>query len=389
MPYAQGRRYCDADSHIMEPRNWLTPFADPNIRTRLRDFDPDLKHHRPAHLPLEGAGALDEARRHLDDPEALEVAKQNLMLAKEWAALGASDPKERSVALDLLGFDQQLIFSTFASSQYADRKDLELFYGGARAHNRAMAAFCSDDERMLGVGSIPMADPERDAALVEEAIELGCSAILLPKEPPAPISPSHPDYDGVWGRLQEAGVPFMLHIGDGRYMHPPFYNNGIPRTDEFLIDGLSLLSKDLMSINHAPEAFLNTMVLDGVLERFPGLRGGCIELGAMWVVSWLRRLDMVQKIFVRAEPHLELPLVASDYVRRALKFTPYSNEQVGWMIEQAGPELFLFNTDYPHPEGGRNPLKRFEESLADTDEAARERFYSANFDELFGNHLTD
>jgi predicted TIM-barrel fold metal-dependent hydrolase len=163
-----------------------------------------------------------------------------------------------------------------------------------------------------------------------------------------------------------------------------FYNNGIPPANEFLIDGQSLLSKDLMTICHAAEAFLNTLVLDGVLERFPRLRGGCIELGALWVVSWLRRLDMIQQMFVKAEPHLELPLRASDYVRRALKFTPYSREPVSWMIEQAGEELFLFSSDYPHPEGGRNPLKRFEESLSNASPQARERFYSMNFAELFG-----
>ncbi len=49
-----------------------------------------------------------------------------------------------------------------------------------------------------------------------------------------------------------------------------------------------------------------------------------------------------------------------------------------------GPELFLFSSDYPHPEGGRNPLKRFDESTVDVSEPARQRFYSENFAELFG-----
>ncbi len=385
MPYAEGRTYRDADSHIMETRDWLAPFADPRIRPRLRPFDPALQQHRPAHLPLAGAGALDETRQPLTDPTARAEAEANLMLAKEWAALGASHPGERSLALDLLGFEQQLIFSTFATTQFAGAADPDLFYGGARAHNRAMTAFCADDERMLPVGMIPMLDPERDAETAGEAIELGARAILLPKEPPAAIAPSHPAYDPLWARLQEAGVPFVLHIGsDGRHLPAAFYNNGIPPANEFLIDGQSLLSKDLMTICHAAEAFLNTLVLDGVLERFPRLRGGCIELGALWVVSWLRRLDMIQQMFVKAEPHLELPLRASDYVRRALKFTPYSREPVSWMIEQAGEELFLFSSDYPHPEGGRNPLKRFEESLSNASPQARERFYSMNFAELFG-----
>jgi predicted TIM-barrel fold metal-dependent hydrolase len=388
MPYAQGRVFCDADSHVMETRGWLEPFADPEIRPRLKAFDPDLSMHRPEHLPLEHAGLLDSVRGSLGDPAARAEAERMLMLAKEWAALGASDPQERSTALDLLGFAQQLVFPTFAWSQFAHAdSDLELLYGGARALNRRMSAFCAHDPRLLPVGIVPLADPERDVALAEEAIRLGCRALQLSKEPRADVSPAHPAYDGLWARLQEARVPFVLHIGnDGRRMHRAFYNNGIPRRSRLLIDGESLLAKDLMAIPHAAEVFLNALVLDGVLERFPRLRGGCIELGALWVVSWLRRLDLVQKVFVKAEPHLDLPLRASEYARRQLRFTPYSQEPVGWMIEQAGPELFLFSSDYPHPEGGRNPLKRFEESLVDTPEAAKQRFYSGNFQDLLGQH---
>ncbi|HZT67511.1 MAG TPA: hypothetical protein VFA11_17115 [Acidimicrobiales bacterium] len=50
-----------------------------------------------------------------------------------------------------------------------------------------------------------------------------------------------------------------------------------------------------------------------------------------------------------------------------------------------GPELLLFGTDYPHTEGGRNPLGRFERSFdaAGTSDGARNRFYSGNFAELF------
>lgn len=384
MPYSEGRTINDADSHLMERPDWLAPFATADVRARLKPLDPDLGVHRPAHLPLAGAGGLGVGP-DLDDPAARAKARENLMLAKEWAAVGASEPRARSLALDWLGFEHQLVFSTFATRQFADHSDLALYYGGAEAHNRAMASFCSSDDRLLPVGLIPMADPARDVALVNDAIELGCRAILLPKEPLAPIAPSHPDYDPMWARLEEAGVPFVLHVGsDGRHMHAAFYVNGIPREDAFLIDGESLLSKDLMTIAHAAEAFLNVMVLDGVLDRFPGLRGGCIELGAVWVVSWLRKLDLVQRVFVKAEPHLALPMKASDYVRRALKFTPYSNEPVGWMIEQAGSELFLFSSDYPHPEGGRNPLKRFEESTAGVSEDARQRFYAKNFADLLG-----
>ncbi len=77
---------------------------------------------------------------------------------------------------------------------------------------------------------------------------------------------------------------------------------------------------------------------------------------------------------------------ASEYIRRQVRFTPFATEPVGWLIERAGEELFLFSSDYPHPEGGRDPIARFEVSLEGVSEDARERFYSRNFaDMMFMN----
>jgi hypothetical protein len=52
------------------------------------------------------------------------------------------------------------------------------------------------------------------------------------------------------------------------------------------------------------------------------------------------------------------------------------------MIQQAGPELFMFSTDYPHPEGGKDPLAKFEGAMEMTGEAERARFYHDNMAEL-------
>ena len=48
----------------------------------------------------------------------------------------------------------------------------------------------------------------------------------------------------------------------------------------------------------------------------------------------------------------------SEYVHQHLKFTPFPGEPVGWMIEQAGDELFMFSTDFPHPEGGKRSARQ-------------------------------
>ena len=52
-----------------------------------------------------------------------------------------------------------------------------------------------------------------------------------------------------------------------------------------------------------------------------------------------------------------LNLRPSDYVHRQIRFTPYPTEDVGWIIDQAGADLVMFSSDYPHVEGGRRPTR--------------------------------
>ena len=82
-----------------------------------------------------------------------------------------------------------------------------------------------------------------------------------------------------------------------------------------------------------------------------------------------------------------MPLKPSEYLRRQMKFTPFPTEPVGWLIEQAGPELFLFSSDYPHPEGGHDPLAKFDASMPDVNADDRDAFFARNFAEMMGPML--
>jgi predicted TIM-barrel fold metal-dependent hydrolase len=67
-----------------------------------------------------------------------------------------------------------------------------------------------------------------------------------------------------------------------------------------------------------------------------------------------------------------------------VRFTPFPFEDTAWLVEQCGPELFMFSTDYPHPEGGKRPFEAFGEAMAGFDEVAQERFFWRNGAELLG-----
>jgi len=379
MPYAEGRTYYDADSHIMELPDWLGGYVAEEMKDRIGP------------LQLGGAGrmadnAVRQAEARQSDPEARAELEAGVLNAKGWSALGAFDPDERSRALDLLGFDRQLVFPTFASSQFLGHEDRDVRAAGNRALNRGIVDFCSHDERLMAVAFVPLGDPARAEAEVEASLDDGAAAIQVSHDAPKRHSHTHPDYDGVWGRLAEAGVPFVLHVGGARLNVPrSLHDNGLAPVTDFLGGGENLRSKDYIALSHAPELFLACMAMDGVFERFPGLRGAAIELGAAWVPTLLVKLDQVTRNFRKSEPQLNaMPLSPREYIERQVWFTPFPGEPVGDIIDQCGPDLLLFSSDYPHPEGTRDPLGRFEATMEDVSGPARERFYSGNFADLMG-----
>ena len=109
----------------------------------------------------------------------------------------------------------------------------------------------------------------------------------------------------------------------------------------------------------------------------------------MWLPSWMRQMESALEAFAKTEERLRrLELRPSDYVRRQIRATPYPTEPVGWIIANAGEEVCLCSSDYPHVEGGRNPIKRFEASLTGCSETVKQRFYCDNFRDLMGPILS-
>ncbi len=393
MPYSEGRIVHDADAHIMETPTWLRDHAEADFRERL----PVLRYPSGNELRQTGDPA-DQQRDLLASFERLRAKhasaeyradeEPEIMARKNFAATGSFVADDRPRALDLLGFSSQLVFNTFHNSRLHDMEhdDPELAYAAARAHNRGMLEFCSVDPRLLPSCYVPLADPEHSVAAAREALDQGAAALLVASGCPPRFSPSHTGLDGVWAQAQEARVPVVFHVGGtGTLIDPNYFVNGKPVPPDFHGGEENFRSVDYMGIPGPPAQTLATLIFDGVLERFPALHIGVIEQGAIWVPSWLRQMESAFEAFHRHEERLQsLSLRPSDYVHRQVRFTPYPTEDVGWIVREAGPDLVMFSSDYPHVEGGRRPLERFEASLGGAGEDVRRQFYCDNFLFLMG-----
>jgi uncharacterized protein len=373
----------DADSHIYEDFDWLHPFLDATTNATV----PRLW-ERSDEAETVGADFTSVLAKHRDPGYRAEDASQ-LMLRKNFNATGSWLREDRPGALDLLGFQSQLVFDTFASAKaiQISQFDAQLAVRLAEGQRRAMIEWCSVDPRLLPVVVVPFADRAEAIRLTAEAIDAGAAAIQISQYCPPGFSPSHIELDGVWSQCADAGVPVVFHVaGAGDFVMPGgYFNNGLPPVPDFHGGDTNFKSIDYLSIPYPVMQSLSALIIDGILMRFPNLRVGCIEVGASWLPGLMRNLDSAHTAFSRNEDRLKnLDLLPSQYIQRQVRATPYPHEEIGWTIQNTGPEVCLFSSDFPHVEGGRNPIARFERSMdaATISEDAKQRFYEDNYVDL-------
>ncbi len=370
--YVGPRPVIDADSHLMEWPSFLTDHASPKIAERLPALRGGL-----SGLALDTPGPTEQERRAL-----IALGGDVIRRGPKWhGALGAMDPADRSAALDQLGFEHQVVYTSLCAFLFSI-EDPALRYAAYDAHNRAVAAFCRDDQRLGGVAMSDLDVPDAGIRVLDAAVEMGLRQVWIPARAPGRRSPGHPRHDGFWERLSATGTPFVLHVGSAPLSIDAEWTDdgdaadrGQPPEPRAEIIG----SKDLMVVYQPFERFLSTLVLDGVLERFPLLRGGAIEVGAGWVPDMIRRLDHAVTIWSRSERRLaDFQRLPSEQAGEQLRFTPYPFEDVGLLFGVSDPRLYMFSSDYPHAEGGRDPVRRFDVSLQGHDAAAINGFYHEN-----------
>ena len=317
MAYAPDNRdFYDADSHVMELPNFIIDYAD----KEFKDLIPPVNYKASLVTDEEVEEIVNNGGKHSKEHVETQIALGDRLIAesKEIQALGAFNRTDRSVAMDMLGFKKQLVFATHSvvtpfrdlrgKAKYVDKQGVkitpELRYGATRAHNRAMSDFCSEDSRLMGVGVIPLHEPELAMVELDFAIKSGLEAIWVPHYACGDRSPGHLALDPFWRKLSEEGIPFLMHVGGSPLqLDKSWSDNGKPPSKDWMGGGENVRAKDMVVMHQGPETFVSMMVLDGVFERHPELKGASVELGAGWVPEMLQRLHSV------SYTHLTLPTI--------------------------------------------------------------------------------
>jgi predicted TIM-barrel fold metal-dependent hydrolase len=151
-------------------------------------------------------------------------------------------------------------------------------------------------------------------------------------------------YHPIYEAAERNGLPVAIHPGgEGRGIAPPVTNAGYPtRYFEW---------HNILPISYL--AHINSIVCEGVFEKFPSLKFVAIEGGIAWLPHLMWRMDKNYKALRDSVPWLQKP--PSQYIKEHVFLTtqpieepenPRDLEHIFNMID-AGRTV-MFSSDYPH-----------------------------------------
>ncbi len=262
-----------------------------------------------------------------------------------------SEPKARLAQIDAFGIDETILFPNCGIMwERALANDLAATLTNMRAWNRAAEEVALDGRgRLHPVAHVSLRDPQW---LLDEIPRLANAGVRLAMLAPSLVDGrrlSHPDHERLWAAFADNGVAVLFHIAQ----YPPIFDDAWNDDDPDWSN--PVLSSVFMWT--APALALADLSVRGVLARHPGLRIGVVELLSGWVPLFLLTLDggfdFHAQFNGRALTDMELR--PSEYFRRQVRVASFGFEQPEKLSRSAG-EVFMFGSDWPHPEGLREPV---------------------------------
>jgi predicted TIM-barrel fold metal-dependent hydrolase len=330
----------DADSHVSEPLNlWQE-----RLPAKYRDIAP---HMEAEYEGRPGAWWFIEPNRQPHNVILGFGANKNLdelkQLLKSFSYAGAHrggwDPAQRVKDMDQDGVAGDILYTTLGFRMFWI-KDAGFQRACFQVYNDWLAEFCSySPKRLKGLALISLYDAKLAAEDLADCAKKGLAGAIVWASPPEELPFYSESYDPFWAAAQELSMPLSLHEFAG-FRWVDWDSDAKKRT---VAAGIN---------SHEVESTFATLILSGVLERFPRLKVVSAELNCGWLPYFLRRLDerfeaRGVRVHGSAFP-TKLTLTPSEYFRRQL-YATFIDDTFGIAHRrEIGPENLLWSSDFPH-----------------------------------------
>lgn len=210
------------------------------------------------------------------------------------------------------------------------------------------------DGRIFSTPMVTMLDLDFAVEETERLAERGSRFIFLKTGPVGGRSPADPYFDRFWSAVQAAEMTVIYHLDLTEY-NEMFAKHWSEDPDRYVYQ-YSPLQHYYTILEKPISDTIAALTLHNLFGRFPGVQIATIELGSEWVRPLFRLLDKATKMGAQGEflggRLSELP---SDILRQHLHCSPYYEDDLDDLAELLGCDRILFGSDYPHPEGLKEP----------------------------------
>lgn len=360
----------DIDSHECTPiQHWVDEFG--SAIAPLRD----------ACLTIANQQAGREANDNMPPPLVDEAAidTHNVWNLKMEYAPGAFDFKRRLQVLDFTGVKRQILFpgaaAVFAHALINKADDLRIFSKittGRKEYGTRMVDLYNDwcgrltrDQNRIRPTAILIGDtPDELYDRMKRLIDAGVRAFMIsPDTPPGGVSPANPLLDRVWALAADAHTPILAHIAISENFLKTLVWREAPFFEGWMLGGeFSLDPWTLSTIHYAVQNYVTTMVMGGVFQRHPNLRFGTAEFTGHWLGPLAENMDRWHRNapFPGNKGDRPLKKLPSDFIRENVRVMSFEFEPVGKYIDNFGlEEVYCYASDFPHHEGGKDPMNKF------------------------------
>jgi len=295
---------------------------------------------------------------------------------------------ERKARLELMdeqGVEAAVMLPTLGVAVEHDMADdVELTYASLRAFNRWLEEDWGygADGRIFGVPMLSLLDLDRALVELRRVLDAGARLVHLRPGPVGGRSPAHPAHDPFWATVSEAGVGVVFHVSNSGYND--LYGTHWSEDPANPSHRQSPLQWALCNTERPIIDTLTAITLHNLFGRHPDLKVLSIENGSAWVRALLKTVDKAAALGRRG-PMIGgmLPPRPSEALAQHLWVCPFPEDDVLDLIGVLGAGHVLFGSDYPHPEGLRQPGD-YVERLVDCDPVITRKVLRANTAELLG-----